>query len=58
MTIHHLQDKETNKLQKSKKERRVVKEARSGEDFDLVATIENDNSFKVVCNFEDYQNKL
>ena len=43
------------KLLKHKKERRVVRVARSGEDFDLVSTIENDNSFKVVCNFEDYQ---
>ena len=48
---------ETNKLQKNIKERRIVREARSGEDFDLIATLNFDNSFKVVCNFEDYQEK-
>ena len=57
LTIHHLQDPETNKLQKNIKERRIVREARSGEDFDLIATLNFDNSFKVVCNFEDYQEK-
>ena len=57
LTIHHLQDPETNKLQKNIKERRIVREARSGEDFDLIATLNFDNSFKVICNFEDYQEK-
>ena len=57
LTIHQLQDPETNKLQKNIKERRIVREARSGEDFDLIATLNFDNSFKVVCNFEDYQEK-
>ena len=57
LTIHHLQDPETSKLQKNIKERRIVREARSGEDFDLIATLNFDNSFKVVCNFEDYQEK-
>ena len=57
LNIHHLQDPETNKLQKNIKERRIVREARSGEDFDLIATLNFDNSFKVVCNFEDYQEK-
>ena len=57
LTIHHLQDPETNKLQKNIKERRIVREARRGEDFDLIATLNFDNSFKVVCNFEDYQEK-
>ena len=57
LTIDHLQDPETNKLQKNIKERRIVREARSGEDFDLIATLNFDNSFKVVCNFEDYQEK-
>ena len=55
LTIHHLQDPETKELQKHIKERRIVREARSGEDFDLVSTLNFDNSFKVVCDFENYQ---
>ncbi len=46
---------DTNKLKNNIKERRIVKEARSGEDFDLIASLNFDNSFKVVCNFEGYQ---
>ena len=57
LTIHHLQDPETNKLQKNIKERRIVREARSGEDFDIVASLNFDNSFKLICDFDDLQEK-
>ena len=55
LTVHHLQDPDTKELLKGIKERRLVREARSGEDFDLVTTLNFDNSFKVVCDFEDHQ---
>ena len=57
LTVHYLSDKDTNKLLKSKRERRIVREARSGNDFDLVATLQNDNSFNVVCSFDDLQER-
>ena len=38
LTIHYLKDPETNKLQKNIKERRILSEARSGDDFDFINT--------------------
>ena len=53
-----MEDKDNpNKLLKSSKDRRLVREARSGNDFDLVASLNFDCSFDVVCTYEELQDK-
>ena len=55
LTMYNLQEPDTKELLKGIKERMLVGEARSGEDFDLVTTLNFDNTFKVVCDFEEHQ---
>ena len=58
LTVNYLEDKDNpNKLLKSSKDRRLVREARSGNDFDLVASLNFDCSFDVVCTYEELQDK-